>query len=380
LLEGRRGGEGGEGRVPDPLRVTLVVSAALLLSICAWCLVLLARSVDLRRDLDLRRGWIEEMRQVRLVLERPAETLDEAPGPQLDALRRASRRLAKDALANPAETPAVADAARRLGSSLDALQAALDARDVEDEASTERVWDASFAALTASTALEERIRSQVDGLYRRLDEHWRSLNRLLVVCLALCASNLGLLYLAYRRRGQIESARDRALELASHDPLTGLWNRDSILKMLRRELARAKRLRTPLGVVLADIDDFQQINGLIGQDHGDQVLQEVAWRVGSLVRPYDTLGRFGGDSFLALLPTCDEIATRSVGERLRRAVGDRDVEYSLGRLPVHLSVVVCAVDTSEDIDADLLIHRLQETLAALRRGGESGAFAALGDA
>ncbi|MEM8998008.1 MAG: diguanylate cyclase, partial [Acidobacteriota bacterium] len=212
-----------------------------------------------------------------------------------------------------------------------------------------------------------------------LDEHWRSLNRLLVVCLVLCASNLGLLFLAYRRRGQIESARDRALELASHDPLTGLWNRDSILKMLRRELARAKRLRTPLGVVLADIDDFQQINGLIGQDHGDQVLQEVAWRVGSLVRPYDTLGRFGGDSFLALLPTCDELATRSVGERLRRAVGDRDVEYSLGRLPVHLSVVVCAVDTSEDIDADLLIHRLQETLAKIRRGGESGAFAALGD-
>ncbi|MEO1086074.1 MAG: GGDEF domain-containing protein [Acidobacteriota bacterium] len=314
-------------------RVTLAVSAALLLAICAWCLVLLARSVDLRSDLDLRRGWIEEMRQVRLELERPAEKLDEAPGPRLDALHSASDRLAKDALANATSAPAVADAAQRLGASLDVLQAALDARTPEDDASKERVWDASFAALTASTALEERIQSQVDGLYRSLDEHWRSLNRLLLVCLVLCASNLGLLYLAYRRRGQIESARDRALELASHDPLTGLWNRDSILKMLRRELARAKRLRTPLGVVLADIDDFQQINGLIGQDHGDQVLQEVAWRVGSLVRPYDTLGRFGGDSFLALLPTCDELATRSVGERLRRAVGDRARKLSPPKRP-----------------------------------------------
>ncbi|MEM8996581.1 MAG: hypothetical protein AAGF23_17480, partial [Acidobacteriota bacterium] len=147
-------------------RVTLAVSATLLLSICAWCLVLLARSVDLRRDLDLRRGWIEEMRQVRLELERPVETLGEAPGPRLDALHRASDRLAKDAVENSTEAPAVADAARRLGSSLDALQAALDGRTPEDSASTERVWDASFAALTASTALEERIQSQVDGLYR----------------------------------------------------------------------------------------------------------------------------------------------------------------------------------------------------------------------
>ena len=107
------------------------------------------------------------------------------------------------------------------------------------------------------------------------------------------------------------------------------------------------------------------------------MLQEVAWRLGSLVRPYDTLGRFDGDSFLALLPNCDELASRSVGDRLRRAVAEQDVEYGLGRLAVQASVVVCAVDKVEDIDADLLIHRLQEKLAEFRREGQSGAFAAL---
>ena len=384
-------------------RALWFLSAALLLAISTWCIILLLRSFELRQDLDVRRGWIEDMRHLRQELERPADEIEKRR-PRLDGLQRASEQLARGGPwesgpweSGPPHAP-VSQAAKRLSSNLEHLRRALDdgaaaesvageaggpdsAADAEaqDEAARERVWDASFAVLKAASALEQRIDGQIDRIYRRLDEHWRSLNLLLVVCVLLCGSNLGLLYLAQRRRQQLEVARDRALELASHDALTGLWNRDAILKMLRRELARSKRLRTPLGVVLADLDDFQQINGLIGQDQGDLVLQEVAWRLGSLVRPYDTLGRFDGDSFLALLPNCDALACRSVGDRLRQAVNDQDVEYGLGRLAVQASVVVVAVDKAEDTDADLLLHRLQEQLAEFRRSGQSGAFAALTD-
>lgn len=124
-----------------------------------------------------------------------------------------------------------------------------------------------------------------------------------------------------------------------------------------------------LGVILVDIDGFQQVNVLLGHDQGDFILEQLAGRLGSFVRPYDTMGRFGGDSFLIVLPMCDETATGNVAERLREAVNDREMEHALGRIHVTVSLAWGTVVAPEDADADLLIHRLQDRIDGLQEEG-----------
>lgn len=401
-------------------RILLMMLAALLLVISIWCVTLLLRSLALRQDLDQRHAWIDDLRRARQELERPVtELTNRGRWPLFDSLRRASDEILegealKDRSLKGRDSPPLEQAVRRLQSSLAQLQQDLasagsdvnsgtavgikgsdvssdggssadsdldpdsrgdvdstdganDSRSVREgqvdlASEDDRIWDAAFAVLKASSALEEQIQAQIAGIYRRLDTLWSSLNGLVVVCLLLCASNLGLLQLAHRRRHQLERTRDRAMELASQDSLTELWNREAILRMLRRELARAKRSQTPMGIVLADLDDFRRTNSLVGQEQGDVILREVADRLGALLRPYDLLGRFGGDSFLVLLPTCDQVASRSVAERLRHAINHQEVEYGLGRIAVSISQAVGIVQTPDTVDADLIIHRLQEAL------------------
>ncbi|MEM8934231.1 MAG: diguanylate cyclase, partial [Acidobacteriota bacterium] len=101
----------------------------------------------------------------------------------------------------------------------------------------------------------------------------------------------------------------------------------------------------------------------------DAVLQEIGWRLGSMVRPYDTLGRFGGDEFLMVLPTCDAIATANIAQRVRRSIEGQEVDYGLGRVQVTLSLAHTSIGQHSRPDPDLLIHRLQD---ALRESHDDG--------
>ena len=350
-------------------RMTLATLAVLLVSISLWCLLLLFRSMALRQDLSLHQDSIADLRGMRAVLERPtSDVFDQQDWPELESRWISSQHLVEHGNGE------IQGAAKRLSSGLEQLQRALfyDTANVEP-AAKERVLDASFTVLKGLSSLESRVHEQITDIYGRLDDHWRSQSFLVILCMVLCASNLGLLHLAHRRRAQLESARDRAVELSSHDALTGLWNRDAILKMVRREIARAQRRGAPLGLILTDVDKFQEVNGLVGQEQGDVILQEVAWRLGSLVRPYDTMGRLGGDSFLVVLPSCDSVATANVTERLSRSINDREVEYGLGRMKLTLSFVHLTVEQPEEAGLDLVLHRLQEGLVELKESGRRGA-------
>src|SRR5262245_1166148 len=109
-------------------------------------------------------------------------------------------------------------------------------------------------------------------------------------------------------------------ERAERDPLTGLYNRAAVLGRLDEELNRAARSGQTVGVVLADLDHFKQINDTRGHLVGDAVLREVARRLRQAVRPYDVLGRYGGEEFLAVAPDCDAAGLAALAERLRRSV------------------------------------------------------------
>jgi two-component system, cell cycle response regulator len=114
--------------------------------------------------------------------------------------------------------------------------------------------------------------------------------------------------------------QDQLRHQASHDPLTGLWNRGHILDQLGRELLRTRREDTTLAVLLVDIDHFKAVNDRFGHAAGDVVLRETGRRMHAALRTTDMIGRYGGEEFLIVLPRADLDGGVDVAERLRAAV------------------------------------------------------------
>lgn len=131
----------------------------------------------------------------------------------------------------------------------------------------------------------------------------------------------------------------RSLEtLARTDPLTGTLNRRAMLERLSEEMARAARENSPPGIGMIDIDHFKRINDTYGHGVGDHVLKDVVRRSAAAMRPYDALGRFGGDEFLTILPHAAPAHVKDVLERIRRAACVRPVEVDGHQIEVTLSI------------------------------------------
>ena len=119
---------------------------------------------------------------------------------------------------------------------------------------------------------------------------------------------------AGRRIVELQEALQRE---ASTDSLTGSRNRTAIYSILKRELQRAQRMTTPLGVAMVDIDHLKRLNDTHGHLAGDECLQEVTSRLHSSLRTYDSIGRWGGEEFLIVLPGCSVDTTTAIAERVR---------------------------------------------------------------
>jgi diguanylate cyclase (GGDEF)-like protein len=116
---------------------------------------------------------------------------------------------------------------------------------------------------------------------------------------------------------KLQAARNELVALATTDALTDLLNRRSVLLRLEEEMERHRRDRKPLGTILLDVDHFKQVNDRFGHAAGDEVLRQVARGLRETVRPYDAVGRFGGEEFLVVLPGTDPVTLHGVAERLR---------------------------------------------------------------
>lgn len=130
-------------------------------------------------------------------------------------------------------------------------------------------------------------------------------------------------------------------EQATRDSLTGLWNRAMIFGILQRELVRCKRESQPLSVIMADIDYFKSINDTHGHHVGDLVLHQTSKRLLTALRPYDSVGRYGGEEFLIVLPGCNLDVSLMLAERLRGNVASartRDDGIVISTLTVSLGV------------------------------------------
>jgi diguanylate cyclase (GGDEF)-like protein len=151
------------------------------------------------------------------------------------------------------------------------------------------------------------------------------------------------------------------------DSLTGLANRRSLEESLRSELARAARFSDSVCVVLADLDDFKQVNDQYGHAAGDEVLKAFAGALRKTVRESDVAGRWGGEEFALVLPGTDAAGGARLAERARATIEGRSVKMPNGDL--------CSVTASFGVASFPESHELGEILAA----ADSALYAAKGE-
>jgi two-component system, cell cycle response regulator len=168
---------------------------------------------------------------------------------------------------------------------------------------------------------------------------------------------------------QLIAAREALREQATTDSLTGLANRRTILETLGRELERARRARTSCAVVFVDLDHFKRVNDAHGHAAGDAVLRQAAATMRSTLRPYDLLGRYGGEEFVVVLPGCDVAAARAVAERLRATVSAAPTVVGEVALRVTCSIGIAVGGAAGGADRDRLLSAAD---AALYRAKQAG--------
>ena len=159
---------------------------------------------------------------------------------------------------------------------------------------------------------------------------------------------------------------------ASHDLLTGLWNRAAILESLGRELARSARQTSAVGIIMADVDRFKSINDAYGHLVGDAVLKEIASRIRSCLRSYDSVGRYGGEEFMLVLPGCNGEDLERLAERLRSLVASEPVRVGNNDIHVTMSLGLVAVEgTQQNAGMDALIHLADKALYRAKELGRN---------
>lgn len=164
--------------------------------------------------------------------------------------------------------------------------------------------------------------------------------------------------------------QEQLRQQATHDGLTGLWNRTMVLDQLDIELRRAAGDGKPLSIAMADVDHFKHINDSHGHAAGDVVLREAANRMRSVLRAYDGLARYGGEEFLLLLPGCDTVAALEIAERARAAVAAEPAHKDILALPMTISVgVACTVET--EVEPTAFIAAADEALYRAKAKGRN---------
>ncbi len=168
---------------------------------------------------------------------------------------------------------------------------------------------------------------------------------------------------------KLEEEKDRSEWLATRDYLTGLYNRRFMMERIKIEKSRSKRNSFPMGLLMADIDGFKNFNDKYGHDCGDIVLKAVSKVMSESVRDQDSVGRWGGEEFIFLLPETDVNGTVTVGEKIRKAVENLNVEYNEEDLNVTITIGAYIFDV--DVEIEESIRRVDEALYKGKRNGKN---------
>jgi len=160
----------------------------------------------------------------------------------------------------------------------------------------------------------------------------------------------------------LRKAQEESEHFATYDYLTGILNRRAFMDRLNRELHRSKRENSSLSLLLMDMDYFKQINDTYGHTCGDEVLKFAAMCLQEKLRPYDILGRFGGDEFIICLPNTNSTKAYVVAERLRTYIENCHFIYNKVTITSTISIGVVSNENNINADSTYLILNADRNL------------------
>ncbi len=187
---------------------------------------------------------------------------------------------------------------------------------------------------------------------------------------ALVESELHIVRLS-RSQADLIRARDEAERKASIDSLTRAWNRDFMIDILKREISRTKRDRLTFALVMLDLDRFKSINDTCGHQAGDVVLRKTVDHIRSVVRPFDAVGRYGGEEFMIVLIECNLERALLVTERIRAVIEKTPVQTPRGIVSLTTSQGIVLYDGTDEATPDDLIDAADKALYRAKDNGRN---------
>ena len=177
----------------------------------------------------------------------------------------------------------------------------------------------------------------------------------------------------WQSRQQLEAKvmeRTEALEyLSKTDEQTELLNRRGMTERIEAEISRARREQVDFGILWLDVDWFKEINDQHGHAMGDQALVTIADLIRSIIRPYDSAARWGGDEFLVLVHKCDAVSLAALGERIRAAVATSLQPVAADGRSLSLSVSIGGIVSRGDEGLERVLQRADRALYAAKEAG-----------
>lgn len=171
----------------------------------------------------------------------------------------------------------------------------------------------------------------------------------------------------HQKNQELSAALNENRRLATTDDLTGTLNRRSLMDILKTEIGRADREAQPLSVAMLDLDNFKLVNDRFGHITGDEVLKRFSDIARESLRATDCFGRFGGEEFFVILPSCSEGNAVKILERYRCAVFEHPWHEIEPELKVSVSIGLAAYEPGSSVD-----HLLTRADAALYQAKRSG--------
>jgi diguanylate cyclase (GGDEF)-like protein len=179
--------------------------------------------------------------------------------------------------------------------------------------------------------------------------------------------------LKFSMQDEIETAfQQQMYSSAVRDGLTGAFNRRYFDERVTAELSYARRHRSPVSVLMIDLDHFKKVNDTFGHLAGDQVLEAVARSIAETIRTEDVFARYGGEEFVIIAREVDEVGGLAFGERLRRIIEDIKILAPNGeRISVTVSVGVATVPKGRAVDSAEVISCADGNLYAAKEKGRN---------